>query len=305
MASGFYALFDDIATLLDDVASMSKDIASISKVAGKKTSGILGDDLAVNAEKASGFASSRELPILWAIGKGSLINKLFILPVIFLLSAFLPWSITPILIIGGTYLAYEGAEKIYEFFFHDLGNDDDKIKVAKTPEEIRTYEKKKIKSAILVDFILSIEIIIITLSSVLDQDLLTQVLVVSIIAIVATVGVYSVVALIVRLDDFGFKLINLNKGKEKSFLKSFGLFLVNALPYIIKILNVVGTAAMILVAGGIYHHQIHYLHDFFSSWPSILSEVVIGLVTGIVTLLFVLFSKWSLTKFKKESVAHE
>ena len=118
MASGFYALFDDIATLLDDVASMSKDVASITKVAGKKTSGILGDDLAVNAEKASVFASTRELPILWSIAKGSFINKLIILPLIFLLSGFLPWVINPLLLIGGTYLAYEGAEKIFEFFFH-------------------------------------------------------------------------------------------------------------------------------------------------------------------------------------------
>jgi predicted DNA repair protein MutK len=285
MASGFYALFDDIATLLDDVASMSKDVASISKVAGKKTSGILGDDLAVNAEKASGFNSSRELPILWAIAKGSFLNKIIILPVIFLLSAYLPWSITPILLIGGTYLAYEGVEKIIDFLFHQKKKKLGLKTEEKTASQILEYEKKKIKSAILVDFILSIEIIIITLSSVIDYEFTTQLIVVSLIAILATIGVYSIVAIIVRLDDFGFKLIKLNQHKKKSLLKSIGYVLVYSLPYIIKSLNIIGTIAMILVAGNIYLHQIHFIHELLHDIPSILSEILTGLIFGLIAFL--------------------
>jgi len=299
MASGFYALFDDIATLLDDVASMSKDLATITKVAGKKTSGILGDDLAVNAEKASGFASSRELPILWSIAKGSFINKLIILPLIFLLSAFLPWTITPLLLVGGTYLAYEGAEKLFEYFFHGPSKKDKNAEIIKTKDEIVAYEKKKVKSAIIVDFILSIEIIIITLSTVIEESLQTQIIVVSFIAIIATIGVYSLVALIVRLDDFGFKLIKLNAHKEKSTIKSFGHFLVNALPYVIKSLNVIGTIAMLLVAGGIYLHQIKQIHALFHSLPELLSTLIIGLGVGIIALVIILLITSLLNKIKK------
>lgn len=299
MASGFYALFDDIATLLDDVASMSKDIATITKVAGKKTSGILGDDLAVNAEKASGFASSRELPILWSITKGSILNKLIILPLIFTLSAFLPWIITPLLLVGGTYLAYEGVEKIFEYFFHKSHKKEKQTQVKKTKEELLAYEKKKVKSAILIDFILSIEIIIIALDTVITESLQIQIIVVSIIAIIATIGVYGLVALIVRLDDFGFKLIKLNAHKEKSLIKSFGQFLVNALPYIIKSLNVVGTIAMLLVGGGIYLHKIEPIHNLFHSLPELLSTFIIGLIVGIITLPIILLITTLIKKIKK------
>ncbi|HHH19341.1 MAG TPA: DUF808 family protein, partial [Campylobacterales bacterium] len=213
MASGFFALFDDIALLMDDVATMSK-------VATKKTAGILGDDLAVNADKASGFASSRELPVLWAITKGSLLNKIIILPLVFLLSAFAPMLIVPILMIGGLYLAYEGAEKIYEYFVpHEKVHKVNSLEQTKTPEEILSEEKAKIKSAILTDFILSIEIIIIALSTVTDQPMSVQVMVVTLIALLATVGVYGIVALIVRMDDMGYKLISMSGG-QKGTLKS-------------------------------------------------------------------------------------
>src|SRR5690606_24493648 len=208
MASGFFAILDDIAALLDDVAMMSK-------VAAKKTAGILGDDLAVNAEKASGFASSREIPVLWAITKGSFLNKLIILPVAFLLSAFLPWAITVILILGGLYLAYEGAEKIYEFLVPHKPKEEVKEVLESTESEILAFEKERIKSAILTDFILSVEIIIIALGTVVTEPILTQILVVTIIAIIATVGVYGIVALLVRMDEVGFKLIKYSK-KEKS-----------------------------------------------------------------------------------------
>ncbi len=279
MASGFFALFDDIAVLLDDVAAMSK-------IASKKTAGLLSDDLAVNAEKASGFSSSRELPVLWAITKGSFINKLIILPLAFLLTAFLPGIIVPILMLGGIYLAYEGAEKIYEFFFPHAAHKVNKKKVVEMSEaDILLYEKKKVKSAIFVDFILSIEIIILTLSTVMneEQSLTVQIIVVSIIAFLATVGVYGLVALIVRMDDFGYKLIR-NSKDGKSVL---GHGLVAALPKVIKVLTVIGTLAMLLVAGGIFLHNVHYLHELFHSLPSLLSELIIGTVVGAIALLFI------------------
>ena len=284
MASGFFALLDDIAVLLDDVAAMSK-------IATKKTAGILGDDLAVNAEKASGFASSRELPILWSITKGSFLNKLIILPIAFLLSAFLPSTIIPILLIGGIYLAYEGAEKIYEYFFphsHHSHNSEELVEM--TAEEIITYEKSRIKSAIIVDFILSLEIIIIALSTVVEETLTMQIIVVSIVAILATAGVYGIVALIVRMDDFGYRLIKLNSNK-KSFANNIGVLLVKALPIIIRGLAIVGTIAMILVAGGIYVHNIHYIHDLVQSIPSIIGEFIVGLIVGFIALFLVLIFK--------------
>jgi len=286
MASGFYALFDDIATILDDVATMSKDLASITKVAGKKTSGLLSDDLAVNAEKASGFTSSRELPVLWKITKGSFLNKLIILPIAFLLTAFLPSTIIPILLIGGIYLAYEGAEKIYHFFFPSTHKVLKVKTVEMTADEVLEYENKKIKSAIIVDFILSVEIIIIALSTVVEKELTIQIIVVTIVAIIATIGVYGIVAIIVRMDDFGYKLVTLSK-KERSISKTIGLALVNLLPIVIRGLAIVGTIAMILVAGGIYVHNIHFLHDIFPLLPTLLIEFFIGLIVGFIALFVV------------------
>ena len=278
MASGFFALLDDIASLMDDVASMSK-------VAGKKTAGILGDDLAVNAEKASGFVASREIPVLWAITKGSMLNKLIILPAAFLLSAYLPSAITVILILGGLYLAYEGAEKVWHFFFHR----DKKTEVKVTGQqlskkEILDLEKKKIRSAILTDFILSVEIIIIAMSTVLEQPLEVQIGVVTVIALLATVGVYGIVALIVRMDDFGYRLINLN-GEEDSFSDHMGRFLVQALPQVIRGLEVIGTLALLLVSGGIFVHNIDAIHELVHSMPPLLAEFLCGLVIGLIVLL--------------------
>ncbi|MCL4167907.1 UNVERIFIED_CONTAM: hypothetical protein GTU68_014464, partial [Idotea baltica] len=175
----------------------------MSKIATQKTAGILGDDLAVNAEKASGFVSKRELPILWAISKGSLLNKIIILPIAFLLSAFLPWAVTVVLVLGGLYLAFEGAEKIYEFFVPHEKTHILTEKEAPSESDILAIEKTKIKSAIVTDFILSIEIVIIALGTVLNEPLSTQIAVVSIVALLATVGVYGIVALIVRMDEFG------------------------------------------------------------------------------------------------------
>lgn len=278
MASGFFALLDDIGALMDDVVVMSK-------VTTKKTAGILGDDLAVNAEKASGFMSSRELPVLWAITKGSFLNKLIILPIAFLLSAFLPWAVTLILVLGGVYLAFEGAEKIYEFFVPHA-HEDSEIKVsASLPKEtVLDIEKKKVKSAIITDFILSVEIVIIALGTVVEKDLLFQILVVTIVAIIATVGVYGIVALLVRMDDFGLWLVERHAHK-KGVLFGFGNLLVRALPWIIRSLSIIGTIALLLVSGGIFVHNMDILHHVLESWPSILRDFVVGLVVGVLALL--------------------
>lgn len=277
MAIGFFAVFDDIAMLLDDAAAMSK-------MATKNTVGILGDDLAVNAQKASGFASSRELPVLWAITKGSFRNKLIILPIAFILSSFAPWSIIPILMFGGIYLAYEGAEKIYEYLFPH--NEIHKIEILEqiSEEEILKIEKTKIKSAIVTDFILSIEIIIMALGSVMEQTIPIRIIAVSVVAILATVGVYGVVALLVRMDDFGFKLIAIAKDNNK-LLKSIGNMLVLALPKAIRVLTVLGTLAMLIVAGGIFTHNLHQVHDFLEPLPNLLSNLIVGLIVGALTLL--------------------
>ena len=278
MASSFFALLDDISVLMDDVATMSK-------VATEKTAGILGDDLAVNAEKSSDFLNSRELPVLWQITKASLLNKAMILPVAFLLSAFVPIVITIILIMGGVYLSYEGVEKIIGFLFHRGHKKQVKEIVGQTDEELKTQENEKVKSAVFVDFILSIEIVIIALSTVTESTILVQIIVVTLIALMATVGVYGIVALIVRMDDMGYKLIKANKSK---FANTLGMGLVNALPWVIKTLNVVGTVALILVAGGIFTHNLYFVHDLISGIPKMLADTAAGLVVGSVALLVVL-----------------
>ena len=277
MASGFFALFDDIAVLMDDVAAMTK-------IATKKTAGILADDLAVNAEKASGFVSNRELPVLWKITKGSFLNKAIILPITFLLSAFLPVAIIPILMIGGIYLAFEGAEKIVEYLFHRKKEKQITTVLNLSESEILAYEDEKIKSAILVDFILSIEIVIIALSSVSEKELSVQVAVVTVVAFLATIGVYGLVALLVRMDDFGYKLINFND-KETSISDTIGKALVKTLPFLIRCLAVIGTIAMILVAGGIFVHNIHFIHNLVHFMPSILGEFIVGLIVGIIAVI--------------------
>jgi len=279
MASGFFALLDDIAALMDDVVVMSK-------ITTKKTAGILGDDLAVNAEKASGFVSSREIPVLWAITKGSFLNKLIILPFAFLLSAYFPPAIKLILVLGGLYLAYEGAEKIYEVLFHPKKKHKEGTQVDLSDSEIIEREKAKVKSAIFTDFILSVEIVIIALGTVLGESILFQVIVVSIVALIATIGVYGIVALIVRMDDLGFRLIKMS-GNKQGILHIIGRFLVNALPVVIKSLAVIGTIALILVAGGIFVHNIEILHDVLHGWPSVLRDFVIGLSAGLLVLILV------------------
>ena len=273
---GFFAVFDDIAMLLDDAAAMSK-------VATKKTAGILGDDLAVSVQKASGFASSREIPVLWAISKGSFRNKLIILPVAFLLSAFVPWIIIPILMLGGVYLAYEGAEKVYDYFYPHEKVHEKEFKIF-SQEEVLEIEKEKIKSAIVTDFVLSVEIVIMALGTVMEQTIQIQIIAVSFVAVIATIGVYGTVAVLVRMDDLGFKLIEMGDKKSK-VLQSIGNVLVQGLPKVIKLLTIVGTVAMLLVAGGIFVHNIHQLHDLVQNLPSLFAETAVGLVIGAIAVV--------------------
>ena len=295
MASGFFALLDDIGILMDDVLVMSK-------ISAKKTAGILADDLAVNAEKASGFSSARELPVLWAITKGSFLNKLIILPFVFLLSAFLPSAILVVLVAGGAYLAFEGVEKIVDYFFpHHTAIVNPKAEVLTKPALV-ALESKKVKSAILTDFILSIEIIIIALGTVVNESIGMKLAVVTIISMVATVGVYGVVGLIVRMDDLGYKLVKASKGQKNS-LHFIGMGLVNALPLVIKSLSVVGTVALLLVSGGIFVHNVSFFHHFLEGIPSMLRDLIIGGCVGILAVMVVKLIKKFYDTFLKTKVS--
>lgn len=288
MASGFFAILDDIAALMDDVAVTSK-------IATQKTAGILGDDLAVNAEKATGFLSSREIPVLMKIMKGSFINKLIIVPFVFLLEWLYSPAIKIILIIGGFYLAYEGVEKIVEFLFHREKKGHEVIEESDDiVEEGEDAEKTKVKSAITTDFILSLEIVIIALAAAKDgyhalksqfDPFLVEIVTVSIVSIIATVGVYGIVALIVRMDDAGFKLIK--KSNDKGFFGKLGHLLVKALPWVIKALGIIGTIALILVAGGIFDHNIDYLHHALPTWSEMLKQVLFGLAGGLIAMFLI------------------
>lgn len=250
--TGLLALLDDITTLLDDVSVLSK-------AAVKQTAGVLGDDLALNAEKVSGVKADRELPVVWAVAKGSFVNKLILVPLALAISAFIPWLIQPLLMLGGLYLCYEGAEKVWHLIKKDHQYKDkfrSHLQAAKTPQELLSLEKAKVRGAIRTDFVLSAEIIVIALGAVASQPLLTQSLVVSFIAIVVTMGVYFLVALIVRLDDIG---VFLSRSKQIIY-QSLGRSLLVSAPYLIRLLSVVGTIAMFLVGGGIFIHGLPALH---------------------------------------------
>jgi predicted DNA repair protein MutK len=281
MASGIFAILDDIALLMDDTAAMSK-------VAAKKTAVLLGDDLAVNAEKATGFHASRELPVIWAIAKGALLNKIIILPLAFLLSAYAAWLIVPILLIGGAYLSYEGAEKIFEWLSSLKKNTVNTIKkppavAISDPNTLVEHEATKIKAAIRTDFILSVEIIVLALETVIDQTLLTQILVVGLIALIATIVVYGLVALMVRMDDTGLALQQSAANKKTPTAKVLhlaGTALIASLPKLVRLLMVIGTIAMLLVGGGMFVHNIEAVHHALDFMPGLLSEFSAGLITG-------------------------
>lgn len=256
-----------LLTLLDDIATLLDDVAVLTKVAAKKTAGVLGDDLALNAEQVTGVRAERELPVVWAVFKGSALNKLIMVPIALALSAFLPWIITPLLMLGGAFLCYEGFEKIAHRFLHSAVDDEEihekrLAAVADEKVDMVAFEKKRIRGAIRTDAILSAEIIVIVLGTVQDADLVTRIAVLSVVAAAITIGVYGLVAGIVKLDDLGMHLID-KKGESKwfRFQNWFGEWILRFAPMFMKTLSVVGTAAMFLVGGGILVHGIPAVAD--------------------------------------------
>ncbi|MEN3291484.1 MAG: uncharacterized protein V7642_737 [Burkholderiales bacterium] len=252
--ASLFTLIDDIATILDDVSLMTK-------VAAKKTAGVLGDDLALNAQQVAGVTPDRELPVVWAVAKGSLKNKVILVPAALAISAFAPWAVTPLLMVGGAFLCYEGFEKLAHRFLHSRAEDDahhaDHVKALTNPAvDIVAMEKEKVKGAVRTDFILSAEIIAITLGTVADAPFGQQVVVLAGIAAIMTVGVYGLVAGIVKLDDLGLYLSR----KSGGLARSIGAAILRAAPYMMKTLSVVGTAAMFMVGGGILTHGIPAAH---------------------------------------------
>ncbi|NNH77270.1 DUF808 domain-containing protein [Acinetobacter sp. ANC 5380] len=305
MASSLLILLDDIATVLDDVAVMSK-------MAAKKTAGVLGDDLALNAQQVSGVRSERELPVVWGVAKGSFVNKLILVPLALLISVVAPWLINPLLMIGGLFLCYEGVEKV----LHSLQHKKATTKEAAEAEfnaietDLAKFEKEKVKGAIRTDFILSAEIVVISLGTVATAAFGTKVMVLSTIAILMTVGVYGFVAMIVKIDDLGLYLTE----QASSFKQSIGRGLLAFAPKLMKTLTIVGTIAMFLVGGGIITHTIPWFHyltedsvDQVQHIPTIgniigaLTPTLINLGIGFVAGLLVLLVITTIQKFWPKS----
>lgn len=297
MASSLLALIDDIATILDDVAVLSK-------VAAKKTAGVLGDDLALNAQQVSGVKAERELPVVWAVAKGSFINKAILVPAALAISAFAPWAVTPLLMVGGAFLCFEGFEKLAHKFLHSkpeqAAQHEELVTALSDPAvDLVAVEKSKIRGAIRTDFILSAEIIAITLGTVQGSPFITQVAVLSAIAIVMTVGVYGLVAGIVKLDDAGLYLSQREGGSAaRGMQRSLGRGILLAAPWLMKGLSVAGTIAMFLVGGGIITHGVAPLHHFIEQlaaraggWLAaitpLLMDAMVGLITGALVLAVV------------------
>ena len=251
-ASSLLLLIDDIAALLDDVSLMTK-------VAAKKTAGVLGDDLALNAQQVTGVKAAREIPVVWAVAKGSFLNKAILVPAALAISAFAPWAVTPLLMVGGAFLCFEGVEKLAHQFLHDPAQEAHRAELKKAAADpgidVVALEKQKIKGAVRTDFILSAEIIAITLGTTAGSAIGTQFAVLSVVAVLMTVFVYGLVAGIVKLDDLGLAL-----ARREGVVRSIGLGIVTATPWLMKGLSVAGTAAMFLVGGGILVHGVPALH---------------------------------------------
>lgn len=296
-----------LLTLIDDIASVLDDVSLMTKVAAKKTAGVLGDDLALNAQQVSGVQAERELPVVWAVAKGSAVNKAILVPAALLISAVAPWLVTPLLMVGGAYLCFEGFEKLAHKWLHSA-EDDEKAHaehvdaLAKSDVDLVTFEKDKIKGAIRTDFILSAEIIAITLGTVSESSFAVQVAVLVGIAAIMTAGVYGLVAGIVKLDDLGFYLVR----KTSATAQAIGRGILRAAPYMMKALSVIGTAAMFLVGGGILthgipaaHEPIHHLAEAAGSMgvavPTLVNGVV-GILAGAVVLMGVSLVKKVLGK---------
>lgn len=287
-----------LLTLLDDISVILDDVSLMTKVAAKKTAAVLGDDLALNAEQVSGVKADRELPVVWAVAKGSFLNKLILVPSALLISTIYPPLITFLLMCGGVYLAYEGAEKvIHKLWPHALPDDEKQIARLRANADdtvnLVAFEKEKIKGAVRTDFILSAEIIVIALGSAMGATLLEKSLVLSIIAITITVGVYGLVAGIVKVDDLGLYLMK-QAGHAK---QKIGAFLMSAAPKLMKLLSIVGTLAMFLVGGGILVHGIDFLHHevedlahlagVFESITTMLLNALVGLIVGVIAVAMV------------------
>ncbi len=294
--SSLLALIDDIATLLDDVAAMTK-------IAAKKTSGVLGDDLALNAQQVAGVKADRELPVVWAVAKGSFKNKAILVPTALLISAFASWAIMPLLMLGGLFLCFEGVEKLIHPFLHSHDEDEQHhqqlVQAVNNPEvDILAFEKEKVTGAIRTDFILSAEIIVITLGTVAAASFVNQVLVLVGIALLMTVGVYGLVAGIVRLDDVGLHLTQQTNAAKQQF----GRFLLALAPKLMKFLSIAGTAAMFMVGGSILVHGLPVVHHaiehgaqavqhiavvggLLHAVVGIIGEMLVGIVAGLVAVM--------------------
>jgi uncharacterized protein len=291
VASSLLTLLDDIATVLDDVAVMAK-------IAAKKTAGVLGDDLALNAQQVAGVGADRELPVVWAVAKGSMLNKAILVPAALLLSAFVPWAVIPLLIIGGAFLCFEGVEKLAHKLLRSAGGDArcaDNLHAVADPGVDTTYvERQKIKGAVRTDFILSAEIIVISLGTVAKEAFAVQIGVLIAIAIMMTIGVYGLVAGIVKLDDAGLFLARHEGGSVGARAnRAIGRAILRVAPWLMKFLSIAGTAAMFLVGGGILTHHVPMLdfaieaprpHGLLDAVVGMLADLVIGMIIGAVVL---------------------
>lgn len=284
-----------LLTLLDDIATLLDDISVMGKLAAKKTAGVLGDDLSLNAQQVTGVRANRELPVVWSVAKGSLLNKVILVPLALLISAFIPWAVTPLLMVGGAFLCFEGVEKVLHTLEARKHKETQEAREqrlnAMASQDPREFERDKVKGAIRTDFILSAEIVAITLGIVAEAPLLNQVLILSGIAVLVTIGVYGLVGIIVKLDDMGYWLAE----KRAALAQALGKSLLFIAPWLMKILSVVGTLAMFLVGGGIVVHGIAPLHHaiehmaqgsntFVAALLPVLANLVLGFIIGAIVL---------------------
>ncbi len=311
----------NLLTLLDDIAATLDDVSIMTKIAAKKTAGLLGDDLALNAEQVTGVAAERELPVVWAVTKGSFLNKLILVPAALLISYYIPWLITPLLMIGGAFLCFEGFEKVLHKITHPSASHDEKeaavTAALKTPNAtLESLENEKIKGAIRTDFILSAEIIVVALSTVADASFSEQIIVVGSIALLMTIGVYGLVAGIVKLDDVGLHLLK-KRGTSivNNTQRAVGQFLLSFAPFLMKTLTVLGTIAMFLVGGGIITHGLHGAHVFKEALVQYLTSMhhllgiiapfiadgLIGIILGAICFALIHFSTPIFSNFRKSS----
>ncbi len=282
----------NLLALLDDIVSVLDDVATMTKVATSKTAGVLGDDLALNAQQVAGVRADRELPVIFKVARGSFKNKLILVPAALLISLLVPWLIKPLLMLGGAYLCFEGVEKLYHKFIESGHDQEEQQKVVenfKNPEvDIVQFENEKIKGAIRTDFILSAEIIVISLGTVADRSFILQFTVLSVVAVIMTVGVYGLVAAIIKLDDMGLKLLSSKNGPALKLKHFTGKALLLTAPVLLRILSALGTAAMFLVGGGIIVHGLGFLNDFAHHLPILASlgfNLLVGIIVGAIVLL--------------------